>query len=119
MDIPAISCPSCNANVESVNHVFFECDIACGSSFLNGVIFLFFKLLLRILSMIGSSLGMLLKRHRFYVITTSVLWWLWRYRNSVTFNSQTDEENVNYSDESFVSLSFSCFTIGTIKVILE
>ncbi|GJV04019.1 hypothetical protein Tco_1337588 [Tanacetum coccineum] len=28
MDIPAISCPSCNANVESANHVFFECDIA-------------------------------------------------------------------------------------------
>ncbi|GJV55226.1 reverse transcriptase domain-containing protein [Tanacetum coccineum] len=28
MDIPTISCPSCNANVESANHVFFECDIA-------------------------------------------------------------------------------------------
>ncbi|GJU09537.1 hypothetical protein Tco_1131933 [Tanacetum coccineum] len=28
MDIPAISCPSCNANVESAHHVFFECDIA-------------------------------------------------------------------------------------------
>ncbi|GKC37755.1 hypothetical protein Tco_1050139 [Tanacetum coccineum] len=28
MDIPAISCPSCNANVESANHIFFECDIA-------------------------------------------------------------------------------------------
>ncbi|GKB29294.1 DNA polymerase zeta catalytic subunit isoform X1 [Tanacetum coccineum] len=28
MDIPAISCLSCNANVESANHVFFECDIA-------------------------------------------------------------------------------------------
>ncbi|GKG07494.1 hypothetical protein Tco_0330463, partial [Tanacetum coccineum] len=34
----------------------------CGSSFLDGVIFLFFKLLREILSMIGSSLGMLLKR---------------------------------------------------------
>ncbi|GKC82522.1 RNA-directed DNA polymerase, eukaryota, partial [Tanacetum coccineum] len=31
MDIPAISCPSCNANVESANHVFFECDIATES----------------------------------------------------------------------------------------
>ncbi|GKF36844.1 RNA-directed DNA polymerase, eukaryota [Tanacetum coccineum] len=28
MDILAISCPSCNANVESANHVFFKCDIA-------------------------------------------------------------------------------------------
>ncbi|GJT12759.1 RNA-directed DNA polymerase, eukaryota [Tanacetum coccineum] len=28
MDIQAISCPSCNANVESANHIFFECGIA-------------------------------------------------------------------------------------------
>ncbi|GJV51231.1 hypothetical protein Tco_1446972 [Tanacetum coccineum] len=28
MDIPAISCSSCNANVESDNHIFFECIIA-------------------------------------------------------------------------------------------
>ncbi|GKA15468.1 RNA-directed DNA polymerase, eukaryota, reverse transcriptase zinc-binding domain protein [Tanacetum coccineum] len=28
MDIPAISCSSCNANVESANHIFFECIIA-------------------------------------------------------------------------------------------
>ncbi|GJT97366.1 RNA-directed DNA polymerase, eukaryota, reverse transcriptase zinc-binding domain protein [Tanacetum coccineum] len=28
MDISAISCSSCNANVESANHIFFECIIA-------------------------------------------------------------------------------------------
>ncbi|GJT46136.1 RNA-directed DNA polymerase, eukaryota, reverse transcriptase zinc-binding domain protein [Tanacetum coccineum] len=28
MDIPTISCRSCNANVESGNHIFFECHIA-------------------------------------------------------------------------------------------
>ncbi|GJW51508.1 RNA-directed DNA polymerase, eukaryota, reverse transcriptase zinc-binding domain protein [Tanacetum coccineum] len=28
MDIPAISCFSCNANVKSANHIFFECIIA-------------------------------------------------------------------------------------------
>ncbi|GKD92967.1 RNA-directed DNA polymerase, eukaryota, partial [Tanacetum coccineum] len=27
-DIQAISCPSCNGNVESSNHIFFECNIA-------------------------------------------------------------------------------------------
>ncbi|GJX30552.1 RNA-directed DNA polymerase, eukaryota [Tanacetum coccineum] len=36
----------------------------CESSFLDGVIFLFFKLLLGILSMIGSSLGMLSKKNK-------------------------------------------------------
>nr|GEU35692.1 hypothetical protein [Tanacetum cinerariifolium] len=28
MDIPTISCSSCNTNVESANHIFFECTIA-------------------------------------------------------------------------------------------
>nr|GEV60249.1 reverse transcriptase domain-containing protein [Tanacetum cinerariifolium] len=28
IDIQSISCPSCNGNVESSNHIFFECDIA-------------------------------------------------------------------------------------------
>ncbi|GKD80551.1 RNA-directed DNA polymerase, eukaryota, reverse transcriptase zinc-binding domain protein [Tanacetum coccineum] len=28
MDIPAISCSSCNANAESAHHIFFECIIA-------------------------------------------------------------------------------------------
>ncbi|GJW81634.1 hypothetical protein Tco_0145609 [Tanacetum coccineum] len=28
------------------------------------------------------------KKHKLYVISASVLWWLWRFRNSVTFNSQ-------------------------------
>ncbi|GKF88824.1 hypothetical protein Tco_0262787, partial [Tanacetum coccineum] len=60
MDIPAISCPSSNANVKSANHVFFECDIATD---MWKLVFRWcdiplFKLLLGILSMIGSSLGM-------------------------------------------------------------
>ncbi|GJW80144.1 RNA-directed DNA polymerase, eukaryota [Tanacetum coccineum] len=28
IDIQSISCPSCNGNVESSNHIIFECDIA-------------------------------------------------------------------------------------------
>ncbi|GKD19833.1 RNA-directed DNA polymerase, eukaryota, partial [Tanacetum coccineum] len=27
IDIPTISCPSCNGNVEYVDHIFFECDL--------------------------------------------------------------------------------------------
>ncbi|GJR48263.1 RNA-directed DNA polymerase, eukaryota [Tanacetum coccineum] len=46
MDIPAISCPSCNANVESANHVFFEATFyEIVKLVFNGVIILFFKLL--------------------------------------------------------------------------
>ncbi|GJW84440.1 RNA-directed DNA polymerase, eukaryota, reverse transcriptase zinc-binding domain protein [Tanacetum coccineum] len=45
---PAISCPSCNANVESANHVFSNATLLpiCGSSFLDGVIFLLSRLLM-------------------------------------------------------------------------
>ncbi|GJW65499.1 RNA-directed DNA polymerase, eukaryota [Tanacetum coccineum] len=28
IDIPCIGCPLCNANVESSNHIFFDCDNA-------------------------------------------------------------------------------------------
>ncbi|GJZ15101.1 RNA-directed DNA polymerase, eukaryota [Tanacetum coccineum] len=30
IDIPSISCPSCNGNVESSSHIFFDCDFAQG-----------------------------------------------------------------------------------------
>ncbi|GJR37684.1 hypothetical protein Tco_1213368 [Tanacetum coccineum] len=80
----------------------------CGSSFLDGVIFLFFKLLLGILSLIGSSIGIASKekKHRFYVITTSVLWWLWRYRNSVTFSSQPLRKSDIFDNVRFSSFSW-------------
>ncbi|GKE83461.1 hypothetical protein Tco_1557203, partial [Tanacetum coccineum] len=92
MDIPAISCPSCNANVESANHVFFECDIATD---MWKLVFRWCDIPLFQASSWDSFNDWIIswhaskeKKHRFYVITTSVLWWLWRYRNSVTFNSQ-------------------------------
>ncbi|GJU10674.1 hypothetical protein Tco_1133070 [Tanacetum coccineum] len=45
------------------------------------------------------------KKHRFYVITTSVLWWLWRYRNSVTFSSQPLRKS-----DLFDNVRFSLFS---------
>ncbi|GJZ88065.1 hypothetical protein Tco_0659847 [Tanacetum coccineum] len=110
MDIPAISCPSCNANVEFANHVFFECGIATDM----------WKLILRwcdiplfqasswdsfndwIISWHASKE----KKHRFYVITTSVLWWLWRYRNSVTFSSQPLRKSDLFDNVRFSSFSW-------------
>ncbi|GKD81960.1 RNA-directed DNA polymerase, eukaryota, partial [Tanacetum coccineum] len=92
MDIPAISCPSCNANVESANHVFFECDIATD---MWKLVFRWCDIPLFQASSWDSFNDWIIswhaskeKKHRFYVITTSVIWWLWRYQNSVTFNSQ-------------------------------
>ncbi|GJX94652.1 RNA-directed DNA polymerase, eukaryota, reverse transcriptase zinc-binding domain protein [Tanacetum coccineum] len=92
MDIPAISCSSCNANVESANHIFFECIIAsdlwklvyrwCEIPFVQALSFEAFK------DWLSSWHAPKEKKHMFFIISTSVLWWLWRFRNSVTFNSQ-------------------------------
>ncbi|GJS77585.1 RNA-directed DNA polymerase, eukaryota, reverse transcriptase zinc-binding domain protein [Tanacetum coccineum] len=92
MDIPSISCSSCNANVESANHIFFECIIAsdlwnlvyewCEIPFVQALSFEAFKDWLSLWHAPKE------KKHRFFIISTSVLWWLWRFRNSVTFNSQ-------------------------------
>ncbi|GJX81477.1 RNA-directed DNA polymerase, eukaryota, reverse transcriptase zinc-binding domain protein [Tanacetum coccineum] len=92
MDIPTISCSSCNANVESANHIFFECTIAsdmwklvyrwCDIPFVQALSFEAFK------DWFSSWHAPKDKKHKLYVISASVLWWLWRFRNSVTFNSQ-------------------------------
>ncbi|GJW41464.1 RNA-directed DNA polymerase, eukaryota, reverse transcriptase zinc-binding domain protein [Tanacetum coccineum] len=91
MDIPAISCSSCNANVESANHIFFECIIAsdlwklvyrwCEIPFVQALSFEAFK------DWLSSWHAPKEKKHMLFIISTSVLWWLWRFRNSVTFNS--------------------------------
>ncbi|GJV50353.1 RNA-directed DNA polymerase, eukaryota, reverse transcriptase zinc-binding domain protein [Tanacetum coccineum] len=64
MDIQAISCSSCNANVESANYIFFECIMLLiyGSSCIDGAKSRLSKLYpLRRLK-IGYPLGMLLKK---------------------------------------------------------
>ncbi|GJV06546.1 hypothetical protein Tco_1344202 [Tanacetum coccineum] len=59
----------CGASLDRLPHRLIShsrCNVTllplCGSSFFVGVIFLFIKLLLGILSMIGTSIGMPLKR---------------------------------------------------------
>ncbi|GJY82091.1 RNA-directed DNA polymerase, eukaryota, reverse transcriptase zinc-binding domain protein [Tanacetum coccineum] len=110
MDIPAISCPSCNANVESANHIFFECDIATD---MWKLVFRWCDIPLFQASSWDSFNDWNIswhaskeKKHRFYVITTSVLWWLWRYRNSVTFNSQPLRKSDLFDNVCFSSFSW-------------
>ncbi|GJZ64277.1 RNA-directed DNA polymerase, eukaryota [Tanacetum coccineum] len=110
MDISAISCPSCNANVESANHVFFECDIATD---MWKLVFKWCDIPLFQASSWDSFNDWIIswhaskeKKHRFYIITTSVLWWLWRYRNSVTFNSQPLRKSDLFDNVRFSSFSW-------------
>ncbi|GJY80316.1 hypothetical protein Tco_0493067 [Tanacetum coccineum] len=59
-------------------------------------------------SMIGSSLGMLLKRKNTgsMLLLLRVLWWLWRYRNSVTFSSQPLRKSDLFDNVRFSSFSW-------------
>ena len=91
IDITSISCSSCNANVESSSHIFFDCDIAkevwrlvrmwCDISFPPFTSFEHWK------SWFGSWNVPKEKYRRFAVIVSCSLWWIWRYRNNVTFGS--------------------------------
>nr|GEY37988.1 RNA-directed DNA polymerase, eukaryota, reverse transcriptase zinc-binding domain protein [Tanacetum cinerariifolium] len=75
MDIPAISCSSCNANVESANHIFFECIIAsdlwklvyrgCEISFVQALYFEAFK------DWLSSWHALKEKKHKLSIISTS------------------------------------------------
>ncbi|GKB55751.1 RNA-directed DNA polymerase, eukaryota [Tanacetum coccineum] len=76
MDIPAISCSSCNANVESANHIFFECIIAsdlwklvyrwCEIPFVQALSFEAFK------DWLSSWHAPKEKKHRLFIISTSI-----------------------------------------------
>ncbi|GJR97829.1 RNA-directed DNA polymerase, eukaryota, reverse transcriptase zinc-binding domain protein [Tanacetum coccineum] len=64
IDIQAISCPSCNGNVESSNHIFLSVILprTFGCLFVNGVIFLFLLLLRMSIGNVGLLRGGWLKR---------------------------------------------------------
>ncbi|GJR92158.1 RNA-directed DNA polymerase, eukaryota [Tanacetum coccineum] len=88
IDIQSISCPSCNGNVESSNH-FFKCDIALEVWRLVhiwcNITSLTFTSLKHWKNWTGLWQASKEKKHRFFVIFVSSLWWLCRFRNSVTF----------------------------------
>ncbi|GJW64409.1 hypothetical protein Tco_0116293 [Tanacetum coccineum] len=92
-EIPSILRPVCNVSVESTDHIFFSCDTAA-------------NVWHKIRNWSDVSLPHLCsnsdwiewlkiwnasnaRRDRMYVIIAATLWWLWRYRNNVTFCSQS------------------------------
>ncbi|GKE30212.1 hypothetical protein Tco_1445596, partial [Tanacetum coccineum] len=92
-----IYCPSCNGNVESLNHIFFECNIAkdiwtlvrkwCAIYFPPFTSYEHWK------GWFSSWQVVKDKSQRLSVIFSSSLWWLWRYRNSVIFCSHPMRKN--------------------------
>nr|GEW09192.1 hypothetical protein [Tanacetum cinerariifolium] len=112
LDIPTISCSSCNGNVESADHVFFKCDLVkeiwclvrkwCDISIPTFASYdtrnIWFS----------TWQATKAKSHRLYVIFASLFWWIWRYRNSVTFSLDLIKkchlfDNIRASSFSWIS----------------
>ncbi|GKC57673.1 RNA-directed DNA polymerase, eukaryota [Tanacetum coccineum] len=108
IDIPSIGCPLCNANVESSNHVFFDCDNAkavwssvrdwCDLSFPAYASFV----QVLILRLFSGSCGLIPGRCRIFAAT---LWWLWRFRNNIIFGHHSIKRSDIY--DNIRSFSFS------------
>ncbi|GJY46363.1 peroxidase 64 [Tanacetum coccineum] len=93
IEFPVISCPSCNGNVDSNHPIFFECSIAkevwkiirrwCNDSFP------LFDSNDHWTDWLSSWAASQAKKNCLYVIIATSLLFIWRYRNSVTFNSHS------------------------------
>ncbi|GJT37184.1 RNA-directed DNA polymerase, eukaryota, reverse transcriptase zinc-binding domain protein [Tanacetum coccineum] len=93
IEIPEISCPSCSGNVESNQHIFFGCDFAkevwkiirrwCEEAFP------LFDSNAHWIDWLDSWSAPREKKHCFLIIMATSLWFIWRYRNNVIFNSQS------------------------------
>nr|GEV65319.1 RNA-directed DNA polymerase, eukaryota, reverse transcriptase zinc-binding domain protein [Tanacetum cinerariifolium] len=112
LDIPTISCSSCNGNVESVDYVFFECDLVkeiwclvrkwCDISIPTFASYDTWN------SWFSTWQATKAKSCRLYVIFAALFWWIWRYRNSVTFSSDSIKkgdlfDNICASSFSWIS----------------
>lgn len=93
LEIDSIMCPICNANVESNDHVFFNCEVA---SSVWCLIRSWCNLSCPLpsssrdwLTWIDNLPGSSLKKDRLYVIIASMFWTIWKYRNSITFSSNS------------------------------
>ncbi|GKC72690.1 RNA-directed DNA polymerase, eukaryota, reverse transcriptase zinc-binding domain protein [Tanacetum coccineum] len=109
IDIPSIGCPSCTANVESSNHIFFDCDIAkaiwnsvciwCEVSFPLCSSFDHWKV------WFDSWQAFKERKRHLHIILAATLWWLWRFRNNSIFGHRPLKRNIIY--DNIRSFSFS------------
>ncbi|GJY38702.1 putative RNA-directed DNA polymerase, eukaryota, reverse transcriptase zinc-binding domain protein [Tanacetum coccineum] len=93
LDIHSIMCPTCNEHVEFLNHVFFSCDTA---SNVWRLIRIWSDSKIPVLLSYGDCDTWFIPWHtskdskdRAYVIFAATCWVLWRFRNCVTFGSQS------------------------------
>ncbi|GKB42571.1 RNA-directed DNA polymerase, eukaryota, partial [Tanacetum coccineum] len=92
-DIDSILCPNCLKTTETKDHIFSTCEVAsnvwrlirvwCGlsNSNLNSID--------AWLAWIDGLAGASVKKERLHVIIAITSWYIWKFRNSVIFNSHS------------------------------
>ncbi|GJR76426.1 RNA-directed DNA polymerase, eukaryota [Tanacetum coccineum] len=93
LDIDSIMCPVCNSSVESSVHTFFTCDTTSDvwhrvHTWTDSMLLLFssyddWDIWLQSWQAPNS------KKDRAYSIFAATCWTLWRFRNNITFDSQS------------------------------
>ena len=113
LDISSIACPLCNMGMESNDHVFFGCDTASSMwrlirvwTDINMPLFSSWFDWLHWLDNWRASKD---SKDRVYVISAASLWVLWRYRNSITFNSHPTRKSDLFDSIRLFSFSWLKF----------
>ena len=92
LEIQSIMCPLCSNGMESNDHLFYTCEVAssikrlievwCDLHFPNLISSLDWTTWIDNLHLSKD------KKNRIQVIVAATWWTIWKFRNSVTFNSQ-------------------------------
>ncbi|GJV67471.1 putative RNA-directed DNA polymerase, eukaryota, reverse transcriptase zinc-binding domain protein [Tanacetum coccineum] len=100
IDISTIGCPSCNGNVETSNHIFFDCAVAndiwsnvrnwCVVTFPSCSSFDHWKV------WFDSWHASKENKWRLSTIFAATLWWIWKFRNSIIFGQHLIKRNDVY-----------------------
>jgi hypothetical protein len=92
LEIQSISCPVCSNGMESNDHIFYMCDVALH---IWRLVRIWCNMAIPVMYSHSSWKSWFDNLHlssdgksRLQVIAATVWWTLWKYRNSVTFNSQ-------------------------------
>ncbi|GKA15089.1 putative RNA-directed DNA polymerase, eukaryota, reverse transcriptase zinc-binding domain protein [Tanacetum coccineum] len=93
IEIPSIECPICNSGMESVEHIFFDCDVASNIWRLvrvwTDIDMPSFSSWFDWYCLFDDWRASRSDKDRVHVIIVALFWCLWRFRNSVTFSSNS------------------------------
>ncbi|GKC63932.1 RNA-directed DNA polymerase, eukaryota, reverse transcriptase zinc-binding domain protein [Tanacetum coccineum] len=108
IDVDSTLCPLCMEDVETVNHIFFSCNMAM---VLWGLFASWWELDIPVCANVEDWFGWIDSLHRSNRIKSiiegagsTLLWCIWKFRNELIFSSQPPKKSTLW--DSILSLSF-------------